>query len=32
MSTTGAKDLSGQPHGRGAYLPEHPPVQGAERH
>ena len=26
------KDLSGQPHGRGPYLPEHPPVQGTERH
>ena len=28
----GQKDLSGQPDGRGPYLPEHPSVQGAERH
>ena len=32
MPTAGKKDLSGQPHGRGAHLPEHPSVQGAERH
>ena len=31
MPTAGQKDLSGQPHGRGPYLPEHPPVQGTER-
>ena len=32
MPTAGKKDLSGQPDGRGPYLPEHPSVQGNERH
>ncbi len=32
MPTAGKKDLSGQPHGRGSYVPEYPPVQGPVRH
>ena len=32
MPTAGKKTYQVKPHGRGAHLPEHPPVQGAERH
>ena len=31
MPTAGKKDLSGQPDGRGSYVPEYPPFRRAER-
>ena len=31
MPTARQKDLSGQPDGRGPHVPEHPPVQRADR-